>query len=331
MIHALDSPLASRRARRLCAAVAVCAFVACGVLTAERPVCAQGIGQGAPPGAGHAPVPPRMGPPPPRFGHYRTQWRRWLDDDTLTVSSRGSVTPAAPPRVVIPGPRDEQPAESATPPPADRAPAPADPAAASRSRSLLQRWPAPSVSARGTPPTSVLLGDAAAAKRGTAAEQVAFTGRLVPALLAAHDPEARCRIVATAAEFDTPSAIAICTGAMQDPSPLVRMAACSVWAARGGPDAVRLLTERFEKDHDLGVRLRSITSLGEVGGSAAIAVLGKALDNDDPVIRNRALESLVQASGRDFGNDLSLWRAWIADPTDPATRWTLAEGWRRLF
>jgi hypothetical protein len=279
-----------------------------------------------------------MSASPTRFGHYKTQWRRWQDDDTAAVAPRSSVTPASPPRVVVPGPREEEPSGLPPPPPPDRAADqpdraadPADARAVSRGRAAPRRWPAPPAAPRGATSANKLLGDAAAAKRGTAAERAAFTGRLVPALLAAHDPEERCRIVATAAEFDTPSAIAICTGAMQDPSPRVRVAACAAWAARGGPDAARLLTERFETDQDLGVRLRALTSLGEVGGPPAIAVLGRALDDDDPVIRNRALEALVMASGRDFGDDLALWRAWIADPADPKTRWTLSEGWRRLF
>ena len=183
--------------------------------------------------------------------------------------------------------------------------------------------------------TQRLARQSAAAKAGTREQQAEFTRQLVAEILAAHDPELRCRIVATAAEFDTPDADAICAGALQDPNERVRMAACTAWGRRGGPTAVERLSARYASDGDLGVRLRALTALGELDDKAAIAAVARALDDADPVVRKRAMQSLKRLSGRDLGDDVEAWRAWAAAPDRAPSRWSTRWSWldafRRMF
>lgn len=175
-----------------------------------------------------------------------------------------------------------------------------------------------------------LVAEAKAARDAGPAAQADFTQRLVAEMLGEHDPQVRRRILAVAADFDTPPAVAICKGALQDPDPEVRMEACAVWAKRGGPEAVSLLAARSTTDTELDVRLRAIRMLGELGDERAIPTLAKALEDPDPAVQYRAVAALKRVSGRDLGDDVNKWREWAADPAGgPA--WTVAEGLRRIF
>lgn len=175
-----------------------------------------------------------------------------------------------------------------------------------------------------------LVAEAKAARAAGPAGQAEFTQRLVSEMLGEHDPQVRRRILGVAADFDTPTAVAICKGALQDPDPEVRMEACAVWAKRGGPEAVSLLTARVTTDSELDVRLRALRMLGELGDERAIPVLAKALEDPDPAVQYRAVAALKKVSGRDLGDDVNKWREWAADP-EGGPAWSVAEGLRRIF
>ncbi len=175
-----------------------------------------------------------------------------------------------------------------------------------------------------------LVAEAKAARAAGSAGQAEYTQRLVAEMLGEHDPQVRRRILAVAADFDTPSAVAICKGALQDPDPEVRMEACAVWAKRGGPEAVSLLAARVTADTELDVRLRALRMLGELGDERAIPVLAKALEDPDPAMQYRAVAALKQVSGRDLGDDVNKWREWAADP-EGSPSWSVAEAFRSLF
>lgn len=176
-----------------------------------------------------------------------------------------------------------------------------------------------------------LATEAARAKKGSSTEEAEFTRRLSMQLLGEHDPRVRAAMLAIAAEFDTPSAVAICRGALEDPAPRVRMAACEAWRKRGGPEAVSLLAARVAADADLDVRLEALRELGSLGDEAAVPALARALEDPDPAVQYRAVLALKEVSGRDLGDDVNAWRTWAADPKAKGTEWTIAEGFRQLF
>lgn len=177
---------------------------------------------------------------------------------------------------------------------------------------------------------SKLVAEAKAAHAAGGAGQAEFTERLVAEILGEHDPRVRCRILGLAADFDTPSAVAICKGALQDPDAAVRMEACAVWKRRGGPEAVSLLAVRATNDTELDVRLRALRMLGELEDDRAVPVLAKALEDPDPAIQYRAVAALKRVSGRDLGDDVNAWREWAADP-EGSPSWSIAETFRRVF
>lgn len=176
-----------------------------------------------------------------------------------------------------------------------------------------------------------LHADAAAAKKGSGGDQVTFTRELMRQVLEEHDPRVRAEMVTTAAGFDTPAAVAICKGALQDPDERVRTTACEVWGTRGGAEAVQLLAQRFQSDDALDVRLRALRMLGKLEDKEAIPVLARALEDPDPAVQYRAVAALKQVSGRDLGNDVNAWRAWAADPAADRNEWSIAEQLRKVF
>jgi HEAT repeat protein len=178
---------------------------------------------------------------------------------------------------------------------------------------------------------SDLEAEAARAKQGAGSEQIAFTEALVAKLLAEHDPRVRAAMQGIAAGFDTPAAVAICRGALEDPEPRVRMAACEAWRKRGGPEAVSLLAARAGGDAEIDVRLKALRELGALGDAAAVPALARALEDPDPAVQYRAVTALKEVSGRDLGDDVNAWRAWAADPNAKGNEWTIAEGFRQLF
>jgi HEAT repeat protein len=178
---------------------------------------------------------------------------------------------------------------------------------------------------------SDLEAEAARAKKSAGAEQIVFTEALVAKLLGEHDPRVRAAILGIAAGFDTPSAVAICRGALEDPEAKVRMAACDAWRERGGPEAVTLLAARASGDSDIDVRLKAIRELGALGDAAAVPALARALEDPDPAVQYRAVSALKDCSGRDLGDDVNAWRAWATDPNAKGNEWSIAEGFRQLF
>jgi len=170
-----------------------------------------------------------------------------------------------------------------------------------------------------------------AVKGGTPETRIEFTQELVRMMLEEHDPRVRCKILETAAAYDTAAATAICTGAMQDPSDMVRLEACDVWSKRGGEEALKLLVTRYQTDAELDVRLRALKRIGDLQDKAAIPVLARALEDADPAVQYRAVAALKQVSGRDLGNDVNAWREWAADPASDKVPWTIAEGFRKVF
>ena len=307
-------------------------------------------------------------PVPPQFGFYKTRWRRWDAVDAMSASRGDAAIPTGSPRSIVPGVQEEDAAQppggAATRPTDGTAPVPLRPRTpaqnpppeaarpllrppADEKRELLPP-PAPGNGAAQPeqpgaawlpPPDPRASGqflvrlscEATAARAGSAADKDAFTQRLIAELLAAHAPETRKAIIEAAAGFDTAAAAAICTGALEDPSPAVRMTACTVCARRDAAGTVPLLARRCAVDPDLGVRLHAIKVLGDSRDPAAIAALAAVLDDPDPAIRGPTIDALKRASGRDLGDDATAWRRWATNPAQSTARWWLSEALRKLF
>ncbi len=142
----------------------------------------------------------------------------------------------------------------------------------------------------------------------TVAEQKHWAHEMKYLLETQQSPLLRAAAVDALAELAVPEADSGLALALKDKDPTVRIAACRAWAQHGGKQAIEHLAEMLGSDTNLDVRLAAAKALGRFKDPTAYEALGLALDDSDPALQYRAVESLKEASGRDFGNDLDAWR-----------------------
>jgi HEAT repeat protein len=121
--------------------------------------------------------------------------------------------------------------------------------------------------------------------------------RAVPGLAAAFGAETegsiRAWIVRGAAALGAPQGPALFQTALQDPSPLVRMAAVEALAKTQGAKAVPDLAAALAAETNAGVRHAIVAGLGSIRTAASAAALRQALTGDnDPNVRIQAARSL---------------------------------------
>lgn len=138
----------------------------------------------------------------------------------------------------------------------------------------------------------------------------------------------RAQMLRTIAVIPTPLAGRILAAGLQDSDRDVRVACCEAWGTRGGDEAVRLMMETFGGDTDLDVRLAAARTLGVLKDAKAVPTLGGALDDQNPAIQYRAIESLRQITGKSY-SDIKEWREFVQgkEPEQPS----IAGRLRRLF
>jgi HEAT repeat protein len=155
---------------------------------------------------------------------------------------------------------------------------------------------------------------------------------LAQAIRAEPDAMIRAEIVHTLGEYPGPTADRVLKAALGDPDPDVRMSACRAWTKREGAEATEALIGLLSGDLNPEVRLAAARALGERKDRAAVPALGNALEDSDPAMQYRAVLSLRQITGEDFGNDVNLWRQYVQGQTpQPAKSISLAERLRHMF
>ncbi|MGE0758709.1 MAG: HEAT repeat domain-containing protein [Pirellulaceae bacterium] len=127
------------------------------------------------------------------------------------------------------------------------------------------------------------------------------------------DPNAmiRSEAVAVLGTLKGPAAIAALNAAVTDADRDVRIAACRAWGRVHSTDAVSVLSQVAEADADLDVRLVAIGELGTFQDPTVVQALGKALDDSDPAVQFRAVQSLKSSTQRDLGDSVPAWREFV--------------------
>jgi HEAT repeat protein len=165
------------------------------------------------------------------------------------------------------------------------------------------------------------------------AQRELVSGELADEIRDERDPLLRAQIVRTLAGYPTEKAAMVLRNALEDSSSEVRMAACEAWGQRGGPEAVKLLGERVGSDTNGDVRLAAARALGETRDPGAVAGLAVALEDQDPALQYRAVLSLREVTGKDFGNDVNRWQQYVKGQTpEPDSGPTsIAQRLRQIF
>ena len=142
----------------------------------------------------------------------------------------------------------------------------------------------------------------------------------------------RREIVITLGRVASPSAAAPLRAASTDADPDLRVAACRAWGRLGGPEALAALSLVVKDDEHLDVRLAATQELGKFSGPQVIEVLAVALNDQDPALQFTAVESLRSTTGRNYGNDVAGWRAFVqGNSSQPPPGPSLADRVRGLF
>lgn len=142
------------------------------------------------------------------------------------------------------------------------------------------------------------------------------------------DPQVRCYIVLALAKVQDPKAAAVLHAGLEDPEQTVRIACCEAWGRRGGPEAVQELSTVLQAESNIDVRMAAAKALGETKQANAVKPLADVLADNDPALQRRAMESLKNVSGKDYGYNVQSWRQYAAGGSDLPKERSIAE---RLF
>ncbi len=164
----------------------------------------------------------------------------------------------------------------------------------------------------------------------TPAEQERLAVQLGQQLQNEQDPIVREQVVRALAPLQAPTAARLLGAALQDADMQVRIAAVEAIAERGGPGAVQVLSGVVQGETTLDVWLAAARALGELEDPAAMPALAMALESPDPALQYRAMQSLKQATGEDFGDDVAAWRQYAQGTTPTPKPVSFAEQIQRL-
>jgi HEAT repeats len=108
--------------------------------------------------------------------------------------------------------------------------------------------------------------------------------------------------------------------AVKDDDTEVRLAAVKALGDRGDEQSLRTLASAMSNESNLDVRIAAATALGKFKNSPdATRALALALDDNDAALQYRAIQSLEQVTGRNYGVNVGAWREYLAggNPTTP--------------
>ena len=146
------------------------------------------------------------------------------------------------------------------------------------------------------------------------------------------NPLIRAGAVGVLGEIPTATALPGIHAASVDADVSVRIAACKAFGRRGDGESAGALARLAANDADTDVRLAAVAGLGNCQDQQAVQALTLALDDSNPAIQNRAVQSLKSSTGESLGDNVAVWRAHLhgePSPIQPAA--SIAERLQNLF
>jgi HEAT repeat protein len=131
------------------------------------------------------------------------------------------------------------------------------------------------------------------------------------------DPIIRCELVKAVSHMQSVHSFALLKDASKDGNLYVRIEACEALRKLPGPEATAALAEVLGSDVEADVRLTAVRALGERRDPKAMAALGAALEDRDPSMQYRVVQSLRQTAPQDLGDDVERWRYYVRGETPP--------------
>jgi len=158
---------------------------------------------------------------------------------------------------------------------------------------------------------------------------------LAAVLARERNPEIRAAILRTMGHYPSAFSPRVLTAALHDDNPDVRIAACQGWGGQGGDAAIQSLAHVVKSDQELDVRMEAVRVLGQLGrkagGPSAVEALTPALNDRDPALQYRTMQSLEQITGRSLGYNVQTWRDYLDGKNPPAPSPSIANRLRDLL
>ena len=141
---------------------------------------------------------------------------------------------------------------------------------------------------------------------------------LVEQIKTEDDAFMRCVLLHTLGAFpESPLAGEILAAGMKDRDRDARITCCNGWGKRKGPESVKILSEALASDADVDVRLAAARALGALKDPTGVKPLGLALESPDPAMQYRAVLSLHEITGKDFGDNAKAWKEYVDGGSPP--------------
>ncbi|HIF31926.1 MAG TPA: HEAT repeat domain-containing protein [Planctomycetes bacterium] len=162
------------------------------------------------------------------------------------------------------------------------------------------------------------VGLAAAADQYTPDEQTMMASELTAIISEDSNPVLRASATRALGHFESSLASTGIGLAMADDDAEVRISATEACGDQFDEQALQRLIALL-RDDSTDVQISAIKTLADFPHPTTIVALGEFLDHDDPALQVLAVKSLKQNSGKDFGNNLDLWKKFIqgGDPVEP--------------
>ncbi|QGJ69738.1 Hypothetical protein PBC10988_14250 [Planctomycetales bacterium 10988] len=163
-------------------------------------------------------------------------------------------------------------------------------------------------------------------------DRIESTAAYLASLLPGEEnPFMRVAIIETLRLFPSETTLKVLEAGQSDRAKEVRIACAEAWETMDPTRAIKALQAILQSEDDVDVILAAIDSLGKIGGVDAQQILAQYLEDRDPALQLRAMESLSQATGRDLGNDVREWQEYLkTGETPPSAAPSFAErvrGW----
>ncbi|MBX9792437.1 MAG: HEAT repeat domain-containing protein [Pirellulales bacterium] len=167
--------------------------------------------------------------------------------------------------------------------------------------------------------------------KGSAEEQEQFARKIAADLSTEQSPFVRREMYLSLSGVQSLTANSLLYAGLQDADEVIRIACCQAWGQRGGPDAAKVLAETLSSESNLDVRLAAARALGKAKDTGGVQSLGVALEDPNPAVQRRAMESLEQITGEDFGNDVDAWRTFVQGGTPQPRQESIVSRLKRMF
>jgi hypothetical protein len=157
----------------------------------------------------------------------------------------------------------------------------------------------------------------AGVKRYSPNERTMMAAQLTTLIKEDSNPVLRANATRALGNFPAPLASIGIGLAMADDDFEVRIAATEACRVQNDDTSRQRLVALLQDDR-LDVQLAAIKQLAEFEQHpTTIAALGEFLDHENPVLQARAVETLSQTSGRDYGDNLKIWKQFVLGRNPP--------------